>query len=179
MSSYYCFYIGKLDTAAKTIELVGPKFGDKLISFYSRSRSFVADDILDNMELVPLSYIVDKEHSLLCVKDFSGAYQSQSYMVLIKQLFASDYGLQKGYVTIDELDYLEANQYDYDSITSVRLLSPTVVAEMDPQIRKNYGQCSYVDTGSFDYVAGLAQELVSDLEFEPDFAEYVLVCVIE
>lgn len=179
MSSYYCFYIGKLNTVAKTVDLIGPKFGDKLIGFYSRSRSFVADDILDYMEPVPLSYIADKEHSLLCVKDFSGAYQSRSYMIPIKQLPASDYGLQKGYVTIDELDYLEENQYDYDSITSVRLLSPTVVAEMDQQTRNNYGQCSYVDTGSFDYVAGLAQELVSDLEFEPDFTDYVLICVIE
>ena len=179
MSSYYCFYIGKLDTAAKTVELIGPKFGDKLISFYNRSRSFVADDILDDMEPVPLSYIANKEHSLLCEKDFSGIYQSRSYMVPIKQLYASKCGLQKGYVTINELDYLEENQYDYDSLTSVRLLLPTVVAEMDQQERKQYGLCSYVDTGSFDYVAGLAQELVSDLEFEPDFAEYVLICVIE
>lgn len=178
MSVYYDFYFGKLNTESKKMDMIGPKIDGKLHSFYNRSRSFIdGEEIEDNMALWGSEYFTDEFWTELGYKK-DDAYRPNIHLLNMKQVSNNvTRGLVKGYVTLDDLKYLSANDYDEDAVDGVMLYKSDVVAEMEESIRKEYVLFAAVNTRKFGYICGIATELFDDYDYKGNSDDYYMICV--
>ena len=178
MSIYYDFYLGKINKESKKMDMIGPKIEGKIHSFYNRSRSFIdGEGVEDNMELWGSEYFSDEFWAELGYKK-ENDYRPNIYVLNMKQVLDKvTRGLVKGYVTLDDLKYLSANDYDEDAIDSVMIYKADVVAEMEESIRKEYVSFAAVNTRKFGYICGVAAELFDDYNYKVSGDDYYMICI--
>ena len=134
MSTYYDFYLAvKKDDK---IEAIGPyirKEGEyRLVPIVSRSRSFIHFDEFGYWEL-PIEKMAEDQACFFTCEGWTGEERhSISCYVPYEEIqaMASD-GLVQGYVTLEELDMVAANDYSLDSLWDIWVKTPEMVAEMD------------------------------------------------
>ena len=178
MSVYYDFYLGKLNKESKKMDMIGPTIEGKIHSFYNRSQSFIdGEEVEDNMELWGPQYFSDEFWTELGYKN-ENDYKPNIYVLNIKQVSNKvTRGLVKGYVTLDDLKYLSANDYDEDAVDSVVLYKADVIAEMEESIRKEYVLFAAVNTRKFGYICSIATELYDDFDYKGNSDDYYIICI--
>lgn len=176
MSVYYDFYLGKKEN--DKIRLVGPIVDNKLHSFYNRSASFFnGDDIYDYMDRLPEQLIAEENIKDLGFTGLTNEYISSSfYIKLVDAVKLANPGLVKGYVTLDDLEYLSTNDYSEDAIDDVRIFKPDYIAELPTNKRKQYVLFAAVSTRGIKYVFNIASEIFDDLLFSDDKESYYIIC---
>lgn len=182
MSTYYDFYIGvKKDDK---IEAIGPyirKDGEyHLVPIVSRSRSFIHFDEFGYWEM-PIEMMADDQVEFFTSEGWnSDERHSISCYIPYEDIRAmADDGLVQGYVTLDELDMVAANDYSQDSLWDIWVKTSEMVAEMDPETRKEYGHIAYIDHYSTGYICRQLINAVDPYEYgfeDKDLCFIVRVC---
>ena len=168
MSTYYDFYLAvKKDDK---IEAIGPyirKEGEyRLVPIVSRSRCFIDIDDFDGWNL-PIDQMAEDQVELFTddgwLKD---ECQSIAYYVPYEEIraMASD-GLVRGYVTLEDLDMVAANDYSQDARWDIGVKTPEMVAEMDQVTRKEYGHIAYIDHCSTGYICSQLINAVDPFDY--------------
>lgn len=182
MSTYYSFYIGKQNKKTKEITIIGPKLENELHSFYSRSGSFIDwEEIQENMDRISPD-IITKESWQALGYHSDDDYKPTTYILSINH--ATNYatgGLVKGYVTIEELNYLANNNFNEDAIEDVCIYKPEVIAEIKNSKRDEYVMFAAISTRTFGYICQIALELIEPLRYHKDkeVYDYIIICVVE
>ena len=189
MSTYYSFYLGARDDAGKMC-IVGPYYYNvkegktKLGVLYETSRSFIsAEEFQEAMHCLPVDEIAEKDMSHLATENWFGdGHTSTSYYASINEFYAlakkNNHGLYVGYVTHSEMNAVAENKYWLESRYDVDLVSPDVVAEIDPEERKKYGKTAFVATTDTSYIADVvydAAESVLNYVYGKDKDRYYIL----
>jgi hypothetical protein len=189
MSEYFNFYLGhKSNTEGNIVySLAGPYFkdkdgNDKLRSLYSRSRSYIDNDIVDFFECIPVE---NMDPELLKMASFSimGDDDSRvsigyvmSFDVLEKNASSKPIS---GYLPLDEYEsVIRENEDDVACYTPV-LLSLEYYCGLSEAERQNYGYVSMVSTHSVQYVFNCIYEALSDIIGSSSYPEdeYCIILV--
>jgi len=171
MSTYYDFYaaVKKNDK----IEAIGPyirKEGEyRLVPIVSRSRSFIHFDEFDYWDL-PIEKMIDDQIQFFTCEGWTGEERrSIACYIPYEDIRAmADDGLVQGYVTLDELNAVAANDYSQDSLWDVWVKTPEMIAEMDSETRKEYGHIAYIDHCSTGYICSQLINAVDPYEYGYD-----------
>lgn len=189
MSTYYSFYLGARDDAGKMC-IVGPyyynvKEGEtKLGVLYETSRSFIdAEEFMEAMHQLPIDEIAEKDMNRLTLENWFGdGRTSATYYASINEFYAlakkNNHGLYVGYVPLNEMNAVAETHYWLESRYDVDLVSPDVVAEMDPEERKKYGKTAFVATTDTSYIADViydAAESVLNYVYGKDKDRYYIL----
>ena len=168
MSTYYEFYaaVNKGDK----IEAIGPyikKDGEyRLLPILTRSRSFINFDEF-GCWVLPVEKMTDDQVGFFATEGWiNEENQSISYFVPYADIcaLASD-GLVQGYVTLEELDAVAESDYHLDALWDIWVRTPKMVAEMDPETRKQYGHIAYIDHCSTGYICRQLVSAVDPIEY--------------
>lgn len=91
----------------------------------------------------------------------------------------ADEGLVRGYVTLDELDFAAAQDYDPNYLDNIWVRTPEMVAEMDPDMRRGYGHIAFNDQFSTGYICRQLMNAIDPVELdlnEEDLCYVVRIC---
>ena len=169
MSTYYEFYIGM--NKGDKVEVIGPyirKDGEyKLTPILTRSRSFIDWDDFPAWQLPIKMMEADQEKFFTSEGWFDkGRYSISSVVPYYDVCAMADGGLVQGYVTLDELDFVAAKEYDPDILDDLWVRTPEMVAEMDPEMRREYGHIAYNDQFSTGYICRQLMNAVDPIELD-------------
>lgn len=187
MSTYYCFYPARKNANDK-IELIGNFINDqdgkpRLQPIIERSRSFIDwDDIdmnplsIDDMDPKWISNMTEKSF----FSDNPDEIHSIAYYLPLSQIqMQSNDGVKRGYMTLEDVNTLAANNYCLDDWYYEELLSADVVAEMNDEDRKKYGHTAFIDTNSKEYIYNVIATAVDPYEYNTEnFGNLYIVCLI-
>ena len=178
MSTYYEFYIGR-DMGDK-IEAIGPyirKDGEyKLTPLLSRSRSFICWDEFDAWQLDP-SKLPEDQIDFFTEESWSGEERrSLSYIMSYYDVAdLAEEGPTQGYVTLDELDYVASQYYAQEALYDIMVRTTAMIAEMDPETRKNYGHIAFTDRNSTGYICMQLINSVDPVEYDVEDDELCFI----
>ncbi len=160
MSTYYEFYTGILRQDGK-IEAIGPYVrrdgAYRLEPILIRSRSFINIDEFSAWD-VPVEKLIGEQKEFFTTgsrEDETVRHSLAWYIPYTEIRTKADSGLVRGNVTLKELDYIAKNDYDPDCLWDVSVMSAAAAAEMDPEMRKQYGHIAYIDYNSTGYLCSL------------------------
>ena len=182
MSTYYEFYAAvKQD---EKIEAIGPYIRKdneyRLVPILTRSRSFINFNEFGCWEL-SVEQMAEEQVEFFSTEGWTGdKRQSISYHIPYKEICAlADDGLIQGYVTLEELNTAAASGYHPDALWDIWVRTPEMVAEMDPETRKEYGHIAYIDHCSTGYICRQLINAVDPIEYgyeSEDICFIVRVC---
>lgn len=183
MSTYYEFYLGIMKD--DKIEAIGPYFKQDgvyhLRPILERSRSFINWNEFDSWPL-PVEKMAADQISFFSTESWDDSEERQSIAKYIPYDEISDMaddGLVQGYVTLDELDAAAENDYHMDVLWDLWVRTPQMVAEMDPETRKQYGHIAYIDHLSTGYICRQLLNAVDQFEYSissKDLCFIVRIC---
>lgn len=189
MSTYYMFYLAR--KVNDSIKVVGPavltengRF--KIKPGIIRSRSFIHWEDWDFMDFLPIEEMSDDNFTRdLCTSDHSWGsepnIQSNAYYCsfaeIARQAEKHNWGLKVGYTSLNEVDYVAKNNYCLENKYEIEFCSADMVAELQPEQRKDYGKVAFLETNSVGYIAN--QIVNAFHEFTAWSNDYYIVCVIE
>lgn len=178
MSTYYEFYAAV--RKGDKVEAIGPyirKDGKyHPVPIISRSRSFISFNEFDCREL-PVEQMAEDQVEFFSTEGWiDDKRQSISYYVPFKEICAlADDGLVRGYVTLEELDAVAKSDYHPDALWDIWVSTPDMVAEMDPEARKNYGHIAYIDRCSTGYICSQLINTVDPVEYGYEYEELCFI----
>ena len=169
MSTYYDFFAARI-TDEDMIEAIGPyiRSGEeyRLVPIVSRSRSFIHWDEFGAWAL-PVSRIPEHQQEIFTDEGWNDDERhSIAYFITYDEVasMAGD-GLIRGYVTLDELDAVTRSNYDPDTFWDLWVRSPETIAEMDAEMRKQYGHIAFIDRFSTEYICRQLIDAVDPIEY--------------
>ena len=182
MSTYYEFYIGV--NKGNKVEVIGPfirKDGEyKLTPILTRSRSFIDWGDFPSWQLPVKMMEPDQEEYFTSESWMNESRYSISYVVSYYDVCSmADEGLVQGYVTLDELDFVAAKDYDPDILDDIWVRTPEMVAEMDPEMRREYGHIAFNDQFCTGYICRQLMNAIDPIELdlnEEDLCYVVRIC---
>lgn len=189
MSSYYMFYLARKDDDNK-IKIVGPavlaKNGEfKIKPGVVRSRNYIEWEDWDFMNFLPAEKMADDDFTkAICTSDYSWnseqIIQSDAYYCsfaeIICQAEKHSWGLKVGYTSLNEVDYVAENNYCLEDKYEIAFRSADMVAELQPEQRKDYGKVAFLATNSVGYITSQIVDAFHDLVYWGK--GYYVVCVV-
>ena len=188
MSTYYMFYLAR--KVNDSIKVVGPAVlaedGEfKIKPGVVRSRSFIEWEDWGFMNFLPIEKMADDDFTkVLCTSDHcwssepiiqSDAYYC-SFAEIVNQAAKHSWGLKVGYTSLNEVDYVAENNYCLEDRYEIEFRSVDMVAELQPEQRKDYGKVAFLETNSVGYIA--SQIVDAFHEFAVWSNDYYVVCVV-
>lgn len=188
MSTYYMFYLAR--KINDSIKVVGPAVlaenGEfKIRPGVVRSRSFIDWEDWDFMNFLPIEKMADDDFTkVLCTSDHSWSsepnIQSDAYYCsfaeIASQAAKHSWGLKVGYTSLNEVDYVAENNYCLEDRYEIEFRSADMVAELQPEQRKDYGKVAFLETNSVGYIASQIVDAFHELVSWSN--GYYVVCVV-
>ena len=188
MSSYYMFYLAKKTDEGK-IKIVGPAVLAENGEFrikpgVIRSRSYIEWEDWGFMNCLPVEKMANDDFTkVLCTSDHSWGsepnIQSDAYYCsfaeIARQAERHSWGLKVGYTSLNEVDYVAENNYCLEDKYEIEFRSADMIAELQPEQRKDYGKVAFLATNSVGYIASQIVDAFHELVSWSN--GYYVVCV--
>ena len=120
----------------------------------------------------------------LCTSDHSWSSEPNiqsdayycSYAEIAHQAEKHSWGLKVGYAPLNEVDYVAENNYYLEDRYEIEYRSADMVAELQPEQRKDYGKVAFLETNSVGYIANQIIDAFHELVSWSN--GYYVVCVM-
>ena len=189
MSEYFSFYLGRkqfLDDKKFLFSIIGPFFknkdGDlKLRAVYSRSRSFIDNDIVDYFKRIEVNEMDETLAKIGTLSDFSSEDDkkcSMAWVMSLQELYAvASYKPVTGYVLLEDYDEIMGSNAD-DSMYMPKPVSSEYYCGLPEKEQNKYAHVSYVSRYSIPYVFNCVAEGLAEAIDYDTFGNSDDLCII-